>query len=404
MPHQPGPSAAIVMSGGGARGAYEAGVLAGLVDVLGLEPGSACPFSVFAGTSIGSLNAAWMASRAHQGDLGARELCEVWTEVRLSTQVRFDLRGLLGLKSRLSGQRAGTPMPDTYGHHVLDPRPLERMAGEVIDWDAVHTNIGSGRVHALICAALHIATGRTVMFAELAPGVQLSPMTHPRVIDRAEPLSAAHVLASSALPLMLPSRRIGNAWYTDGGLRFNTPLLPAIRAGARKAVVVHTNVERLNARPGDPGELEVLEEFPKPAFLLGKVLNALLQDPIVHDLYVLQGMGRLRRELAEKLPPELLAQVLAVMDASGLEHVQGAETLEIQPSVDLGVLAAAHLEERTDLASALRRLVPTVLSGRKTDSDLATYLLFDGSFARRLIDLGRKDAVAMADQVLRFLA
>jgi NTE family protein len=290
---------------------------------------------------------------------------------------------------------------------VLDVRGLENLVEKTIDWERLHQNVAAGRVDSFIVAALHVGTGTTAMFAELAPGVEFRPMRHPRRLARIERISAEHVLASAAIPALFPARRIGRSYFVDGGLRFNTPIAPAIRGGAKKLVVVtlkHESGEAPDLDAGGHGE----DDYPSLVFLLGKVLNALLLDPVTYDLQVLERFNALMRVLGDTLSDDERRKVDAVLAQSRGMPYRTIDTLVFEPSEDIGVLAAEHLREhmpKWELGRFYEWLLTRAATAKRSwEADLASYLMFDGSWAERLIALGRKDALAKRAEVVDFFA
>ena len=392
------PLTGLVLSGGGARGAYEAGVVAGIVDVLNVRRSDSAPFQVFAGTSVGAINASFYAAHGEQGDLGAAALTQVWRDLRIEAHVRIDAMRLLGVRRGLARLLRGASAH--LGPSVLDPAPLDDVVTRAIPWHQLNVNVADGTVKALVIAALEVASGRTTMFAQLAPGRTFEPSRDVRRRVVVAQISAAHVLASAAIPAVFPARRIDGTWYCDGGLRFNTPIAPAIRAGADRLVVVS-----LMHRPEAPVEVPLVE-YPNPIFLLGKVLNALLLDPVNYDLQVLERFNRLIEVLEQTLSPEDLARVNAVTRATRGMAYRRLETLVFRPSRDLGRMASDHLRVRSvrnELGWIGSWLLRRAARHDATwEDDLASYVLFDGGFAERLMAVGHADALARAVDIRRF--
>jgi NTE family protein len=220
-------------------------------------------------------------------------------------------------------------------------------------------------------------------------------------MSRLGPVAAEHVLASAALPFLFPARRIGRSYYCDGGLRFNTPISPAIRCGAQRLVVIPllhlpTSIDR------DPAAEARQAAYPSPVFLVGKLLNALLVDPIDYDLHVLERVNRLIEMLEQTLDESLLAQVRGVLeDSRGLSY-RRIETLVFRPSQDIGLLASERARELRGQRFASHVLTRIAQLGTKVEADLLSFFLFDGEFADRLIELGRRDAWARADEIHDF--
>lgn len=401
---------AIVLSGGGARGAYEVGVVSGLLDALAQQPGDPAPFDIFAGTSVGAINSTFLAANAHCGDHNIARLRRLWTTLSLRQHLRLDWSGLLGLPTILRQALKALP-PFRRGVHLrpslLDPRPLERLVTDHTPWRQLHVNVQAGVVHAVVVAALQIATGRTAMFAEVEPGASFRASRDARRVAYSGPIGPDHVLASAAIPVAFPARRVGRQYYCDGGLRFNTPLAPAIRSGAERLVVIsllQTPSERLAALDAHPETAPEL--YGNPVFLLGKVLNALLLDPITYDLQVLQRFNRLLEVLDQVLTRDERVRVNKVLEETRGVPYRQLETLVFHPSADIGQLAHEHLRSSTPRLGLdgmvgwfLARAAATTSTW---EADAASYFMFDGAYAEKLIRLGHSDAQARRDEIRAF--
>ncbi len=405
-------SVALVLSGGGARGAYAVGAVQGIVEVLGRAPADPPPFRMFSGTSVGAINAAFLAAHADRGDLGVARLVDVWRTLSLDDHLRVLLSGLLGwqgLAARAVGLWRGADAgpPPRLGRSVLDPRPLERLVSNAIAWDRLDAHVQAGRVLGLMVAALHVGSGCTTIFTHLAPGVSFRASRDPRRRARAERIGAEHVLASAAIPFVFPARRVGSGYYCDGGLRFNTPLAPPIRAGARRLVVIALGHRGEGACAG-PLDERGSERYPSPFFLGGKLLNALFLDPVFYDLHVLERTNQLLEVLEESLSGRSREDVHEVLRSTRGLPYQQLDALVLSPSRDLGEVAAEALR-RLRSEGKLRLVDRLLLGGAEADepgadADWASYLLFDRDYAERLVALGRADVRARADEVRAFFA
>lgn len=380
----------LVLSGGGARGAYEVGVVAGLVEALGRRAEDPPLFSVFAGTSVGAINATYLASRAQRGDLGIGVLEEVWRDLHLRTQLRLDLPGFFGW-----GRDA-----DRVGHAILDVGPIERLVRERLPWRDLRQNIDAGV--SLVLTALHVGSGRSTMFVDARADQPYVASKDVRRAVRREPITPAHVMASAAIPLVFPARRVGDGYYCDGGLRFNTPISPALRAGAERLVVISV-MRAAGADTVEGGAAEAA--YPNAFFLLGKVLNALLLDPMTYDLQVLHRTNQLI-DAIERRDDETRGRVRDVLTAERGLPYKRVDTLVFSPSEDIGRLAGLHLRDHLPglgldrwLYGALRR---AAREENGWEADLAAYLLFEGGFAAKLIALGRRDALRRAEEIRAF--
>ncbi len=395
------PKTALVLSGGGVRGAYEVGLVQGIVEVLGRGPSDPAPFNIFTGAAVGALNTASLACHGHLGDLGVKRLRAVWEELRIGEILSLRGGPLRRFAARLLGKRAPRDLR-RVGHAIIDPEPLERNIEKAMDWPALRRNLDSGRVHAVVLAALEIQNGRTHMFADLSPGAAFRPSRDPARLGHHTQLTSAHVMASAAIPLVFPARRIGEHYFCDGGIRFNTPIAPAIRVGAERLCVVsllHPAAEI--SGPVDP------EAFDNPLFLLGKLLNALLSDPIKYDLQVLQRFNSLVEVLETTLDPSEMEAVREVLRQTRGAAYRKLDVLSFMPSADIGIMAGDYIRANIHRWGKLPWTIRTVLEraaagGPGDDADLGSYLLYDGPFAGEIIELGRRDAHARAAEVRAF--
>ena len=390
----------IVLSGGGARGAYEVGVVAGIMDVLRPSKLARAPFEIFTGTSVGAINSAWLASHAHRPDMDIGGLVNEWESLSLRKHLRFDPLGMLAsrrlrpLLSKLRRDDVGR-----VGRSFLDPRALEELVERAIPFKQLHRNVDNGIVRALVVASLGVEDGVTTMFSEIAPGAEFATSHDPRRRVQPARINARHVLASSAIPLIYPAREIDGRYFCDGGLRFNTPIAPALRCGAERLVIISLRSE---ARPTAIEREQALQAYPNPMFLIGKVLNALLLDPVNYDLQVMDRFNRVISTLEDVLSQEELEHVQKVIKEARGASYKKVNRLVFHPSEDIGCMAAmrAHELRRTHIS-------PHIFSGDLTlepgfQADLLSFVLFDGEFARRLVALGRHDAVSRASEVQRF--
>jgi NTE family protein len=393
------PVTGLVLSGGGMRGAYEVGIMCGLLEALSKSGHPACPFQLAAGASVGAVNATFMAANAHSPGLSLEQLIGAWTGMDFSTV--FSPQLLSFFRQLFRGTLPPIKDQQHLGVSLLNPAPLEALVKAAVDFDALHANIERRALGGLFIAALQVATGKTIIFCEIGPGTIYRQSKDPRRAVALEPIGLDHVLASTAIPLIFPARRIGHEFYCDGGLRLNTPIAPVIRAGAERLIIVSTTyVDRHSAPPIDP---ETLGTYPSIAFLTGKVLNALLVDPLAYDLQILSRINDLvdvhARGLEQGARDELKQRMIRRRGAS-YRHI---ETLVFVPSKDIAQLAAKYLRDnikRFDIGLLARRLLRSAAD--EGNADWATYLLFDGGFAEQVIELGRRDALRRRDEIRAF--
>lgn len=393
----------LVLSGGGMRGAYEAGILEGIVEVLDKNPEDDSPFDVLSGTSVGAINAVWAAAWGHRGDLNVDGLADRWLGLDLSTHLQFDPRGILSI---LGGDRLRRFLNEPFETEdvaFLNAEPFEHLIAREIPWDQLYDNVAEGMVDAVNVAALEVSTGRTVVFGQTREGVEVQEVQDPQRRYRPSRLQADHVLASAAIPLLFPARQIKYELYCDGGLRLNTPIPPAIRTGAERLVVVSVGeTGAFTHSEGEWARAARRADFPNPIFLLGKALNALLVDPVYQELQLTNRVNRVVEAMEEVLSEEDLAAIQERITADRGAPYRRVPTLAFSPSVSVAELAHEYLEVAQPERWSTRALIGLAGEQGSVERDFLSYIFFDGDFARELIELGRKDVHDRADEVRAF--
>lgn len=385
-------SLALVLSGGGARGAYEIGVLSYLCRARGPLAATRC-VDFICGTSVGAINGTFLASVAHDPAPGVARLVELWRELSLADVLGFDLLHARKLHRVLFGGRKGAGL--------FDATPMGRIIRAEINYRRLAKNIRERKLLGLTVTATHMGTGRPTVFVDRSPGID-PPTGMPSVDVRPAHIMPYHVLASAAIPVVFPPVFIRSDLYCDGGLRLNTPLSPALRLGADKVLVIGMTTEAQEARPD-----LAAGRFPGLPFLAGKVLDAFLLDHVNLDL---EELGRVNAFLADGIAtygPDFLERTNATAIARGAPPRRLVTSFTIRPSQDIGRMAARFLRrERPSLQRSVgRTLLRWIDVGEGAEAaDLASYLLFDGQFASELIALGYQDAAAHADDLAAFLA
>ncbi len=378
----------LILTGGGARAAYQVGVLQAISQILweaGWRP-ARNPFDIICGTSAGAINAVALACRADNFSEGVQKLLDVWENFTAEQVYRADSLGVLRSGARwlsllsfgwlLRKWRAAPPMS------LLDNTPLAGLLHRMLDLPRLDAALSDGLLHALAVTASSYTGGNHVTFYQSAADIK--PWVRMQRIAMQDQIGVEHLLASSAIPFMFPavplylgSRR---EYCGDGSMRQLAPISPAIHLGATKVLVVGAG--RLHEPPVQtPGQ----SRYPSLAQIAGHAMSSIFLDSLAVDIERLQ---RINTTLSQ-LPPEYLAHT----------PLKPVELLVIAPSQRLDAIAARH-------TASLPKPIRTMLSGigatEARGSALASYLLFESSYTCELIRLGQQDTNARKDDVLKF--
>lgn len=393
----------LVLSGGGVRGAYEVGILQGILEVLGRDPPDRSPFDIVSGTSVGAINAVWVGGWADRGDLNIEGLAKEWTDLEMSTHLRLDWRGAASI---LGGSRVRRLLTEPFsgrGASFLDVEPFEEIIEKKVPWRRLHGNIESRDIEAVAVAALEVSTGRTFVFGETSSAVGLEDVQdgHRRFTPCS--LDADHVLASAAIPLLFPAREIDYELFCDGGLRLNTPIPPAIRTGADRLVVISVGDEdQYPESEGEWARAARRSSFANPVFIAGKALNALLVDPVHREIQITERVNRMVGAVEELLDDEQLEQFHETVEASRGSRYRRIPTLSFSPSESVSEMAREYARDADPHNPSTRMILRLASSSETVERDLLSFIMFDGAFAEALIDLGHEDALARADEIEEF--
>lgn len=390
---------AMILSGGGARGAYEVGVLSYVYDDLTRLRGSPPRVDILSGTSVGAISGSFLAAHFADPVLGLRRLVELWRDIELAKVLGFGLRQLVSIPRLAFGGGAS-------GAGLFDLRPMAALVQKEISWRAVTRCLRRRQLRALSVSTTEVTTGRTVVFMQTSPDLTIPDQAPPRTLFRADRIGPHHALASAAIPVLFPPVRIDNELYFDGGLRQNTPIAPALRLGATHVFAVGSSREVHGIEKSETG-LSRLERAPGLPFLLGKILNAFLLDHIDTDLQLLARINDVLADGENAFGPTFRDAMSAEAQKRNALPYRRVRALAIRPSEDIGRLASAFVRRgkfKGGNPLLTKRLLDLLDIGVGAEADLASYLLFDGHFAAQLIELGRADARARKDDILEFLA
>lgn len=369
-------STALVLSGGGARAAYQVGVLSYL--------GSRLPsfrFNVITGVSAGAINAAFLAT--HRGDLrtGVADLRKQWCRLKTEDVIRTDpwslgtiiLRWAFTLLS--GGVRIGP-----RARSLVDNDPLRETLRGFVDTDRIEENIRQGHLDALAISTTSYQTGRTVTFVQGRP--ELPTWTRTDREARRDRITLAHVMASTAIPLVFPAERVGNGWFGDGSIRQSAPLAPAIHLGADRIIAVSSRYARTMEEAREPA----VHGYPPAAQVAGLLMNSVFLDSLPADAARIERLNRLLSKLPERERER--------------ESLHQVEVLTVQPSMDLGRLSLRYEDQ---LPRGIRYLSRGVGTHESDSPDFLSYLLYERSYIGRLVALGERDAERQWPEIARFL-
>ena len=366
---------ALVLSGGGARGAYQVGVLR---QIARQHPEFSFP--IITGVSAGAINAAFIASHREDMAEATEQLAQRWSTLSTSAVMRTDVPSLLGNALRIAGTMAtgGSRIaPPTRG--LVDTKPLRRFLETLVKPENIEANIRDGRLQALAVSATSYRTGDSITFVQGSPETVM--WNRFRRQSRADRIGVDHVLASAAIPLFFPAWRVEGEYFGDGSLRQPYPLAPAVHLGADRVLAVSsrfTNTTQVDdSKPGP---------YPSTARILGLMLNSIFLDQLDADAERLERVNQLLQRVEPKQRWRLPEREV--------------ELLVLRPSRDIGRMAALY--ERK-LPRALRHLVRGLGTRRGSGSDLLSYLLFVPEFLSDLIALGERDADLNRARISRFM-
>jgi NTE family protein len=362
---------ALILSGGGARGAYQAGVLKGLAELLPHKNKS--PFQIISGVSAGAINGAKLACDLDSFTNAVEKINYLWSQLTHEQVFKTDFLSLNKLSLAFVGGRSLSI------DSMLDTSPLRNLLKSNCDFSKIKKNLSEKHFESLIITANNYNSGSAVSFVQTNSS-NLAWTESRRVAKLAE-INEEHVMASSAIPLLFPPIKIDRQFYGDGCVRNNTPCSPSIRMGAEKLFVIGVRTQMNAPVFEDPSENS--EKSPSFVRIINTLLNAVLLDSVEQDVHRIQKINQLSA---------------LVKDQSQRAQFKNIPALCISPSEDIGQLARQH-------AHHLPRLIRLTLSTFGTldeASEILSYLLFDPHFCRKLIDMGYNDAMNSKKQIVDF--
>jgi len=393
----------MVLAGGAARGAYEVGVIEYVLKDVARAIGRDVPIDILCGTSAGAINACFLAAHADAPQARAERLKLRWLELRIEEVVRPSTTEIFAMFGSIFGRKRKPPAAaDERRGGLIDTTGIQRIVIGEIPFERIREHMNAGRLSGLTVSTTHVASGQTVVFVQRRePGLPRWSRD-PTMSARAAEIGPDHALASAAVPLLFPAVRIDGDFYCDGGLRQNVPLSPARRLGANGLIVVNP---RYIGPPPTPSTN--VAEYPAAFALLGKALNALLLDRIENDIDRLKRINDILDAGTRRFGPAFVDAVNEQMGEGGARGgLRPLRIVHVRASEDIGAMAAEHVRS-PDFAARTPTWISRVLrriGEGAGEADLLSYVLFDGAFAAKLVELGRRDAKARHEELCAFFA
>lgn len=370
-----------MLSGGGARAAYQVGVLR----LLAREFPDVVP-GILTGVSAGGINAGFLASHQESYAEKLELLAELWSNLRIDAVFRVDLRDMTSRTLRWGGRLLGGgrhPLP--LARSLVDTAPLRELVARMMNADGasfpgIAQSLDAGWLRAVALTASSYTTGQSVTWVQTRDDCRIETWERPARKSISCRIGVDHVLASAALPFFFPAVEVDGHWYGDGGIRLTTPLAPAVHLGAKRIIAVSTRYARSQAEADQPA----INGYPPPAQVAGVLYNAIFLDQLDGDALEMRRLNSLIARLPES-------------ERNGLRQI---DLLLLRPSVDLGRLAN---EYEAQLPRPLRFLTRGLGTRETRSNDMLSLVMFQGDYVRRLIALGEADAAARIADLRKFL-
>jgi len=365
----------LILSGGGARAAYQVGVLKAIADLIPKH--SSNPFPIICGTSAGAINAAAIAIYTNQFREAVWRLVHVWGNFHVDQVFKSDFTGLGGSMTRWMTANILNRDNKENPAALLDRTPLIGLLDHYLPFDQIQNSIDAGQLHGLSITASNYSTGNSVAFYQghesIKPWVRANRIGIPAIITQ------NHLMASSAIPLIFAPQKLDDDFYGDGSMRQNAPTSPALHMGADKLLVIGVKHEV----PFTPLEKRATT-YPTLGEIAGHVLDSIFLDSVTMDLERLERINKTFSQIPDKHHPENSVTMRKI------------DILFISPSKDLYSIAEKH-------ADLMPRSIRLLMKGVGASTNLISYLLFEKAYCRELIALGYADTMERKDEVLAFL-
>jgi len=372
----------LVMTGGGARGAYQAGVLKRIGEIRRVQT-HGNPFPIIGGSSAGAINGSGLAAGSNEFSAATKVVAQLWSDIRPSDVFSCDLLSQTGNSlTWMMDLTFGGILGGGHARSLLDATPLSHFLTRHLDCERIQENIKRGHLFALAISATNYNTGNSYLFIH---GKKGHPMwNRSRRVTLATKITVAHICASAAIPLVFSPVRLqtprGTAFFGDGCVRLQQPLSPVIRLGATKVLAIGVRGENAK-RPVEPSD----QKDPSLAQVLGVLFDVMFLDHLATDIEHLERLNQLLR-----------SGTISQSSMEGCERMRPLATLLITPSVSLSKVAQDH---QRDMPYLIQYFINSLGRSAASCADLMSYLLFTSSYTRALIEVGYSDAGRRIDEI-----
>jgi len=370
------PKVGLILTGGGARAAYQVGVLRAVSAML--PKGVRNPFPVICGTSAGAINATSLAVSARNFHEGVRQLVEVWENFHVNQVYRSDPIGMLYNSVRVL---ASLLLNRHSAISLLDDSPLTELLGHRLPFRGIQKSIKSGALHALGITAWGYTSGQSVTFYQGAENI--TPWDRKRRVGISTNIGVEHLAASSAIPFLFPAMKINREYFGDGSMRQLAPISPALHLGAERILVIGVH----DTKNAQPDRVKIVG-YPPMAQIAGHVMNSIFLDSLDVDLERLQRIN----EIIQLIPR-------GTLENSSMQ-LRPIKSMVISPSEEINKIAEQYAHT---LPLTMRLAYRAIGAMGRDGSTLLSYLLFEKPFCQALIKLGHQDTMSHKSEILQFI-